>query len=347
MSKSAKSTLLRKTLITSSVLGLIVLFFILNYFVIIPRQESSYNKKVFQILHEQSENLDAVINAHAVSYVRSLTNQDSDAAFQWRNDYTNKSKFIESLKNSFKGKNTLFTKRNDEPVDIRNTYPDLVVFKNYNKAGKVTKSFVVSIADIFDPIRAMHEDVFDYLMLIKKSTTKNTEDTLIYKSSGLDIDESKVNVDLINKENNYPFATVHDTTIEGAAYKLFVLPFRLGNQFLFFGGFIEEHHYKGNLAGLRLPDALVIASLLIIVIISLPFLKIFFLGRKENLTIADIRLLITSFLAGPALFVLALATIQTHYYTDKRTDNFIDSIQGKIKNSFYKEIYRHSAVEIL
>lgn len=345
MGKSnAKATLLRKTLITGSLLGLIVLFFVINYLVIIPRQQSSYNKKIFRILHEQSENLEAVISAYAVSYRRAPKMDSQDLAFHWKKKYTDTLKFVNDLKSSFNAKEILFGKEAVAP-DVETTFiRDYVLFRNSKKNQKakrsvepVPDSFPMSISNIVEPIQAMHENIFDFVILTSKIVTGKKENILLYKSPLLDVDETKLAADTLDS-SLYPFATLRDTVIEGAAYKLFTLPFRFGGQFLSLSGFIDLHEYKSNITGSSYPVLLLIGSMMVIVLISLPFLKIFFLGRKENLTITDIRLLITAFLAGPALFVLMISTVNTYYHTDNRTDNFLDSLHKKVKNSFYNEI---------
>ncbi|HEX4850021.1 MAG TPA: hypothetical protein VFV08_04400, partial [Puia sp.] len=291
MGKSnAKATLLRKTLITSSVLGLIVLFFVLNYLVIVPRQQTIYNKKIFRILHEQSESIESIINAYSVSYKRSLKTQDQDPVFHWQKKYIDTLKFIQDLKYSFTAKDTLFEKQHPAP-DVKTTFiRDSVLFEHFKKGknhpGIIVERNAMSLANIIEPIQVMHEDIFDYIILTSKKITDN-KNTLLYKSPALDVDEMKLSTDTVNKNTVYPFATLRDTAIEGTTYKLFTLPFRLNDQFLYLGGFIEEHEYKSNMAGSSYRIILLIGSLLIILVISLPFLKIFFLGRRENLTITD------------------------------------------------------------
>src|SRR3954471_18505461 len=76
---AGKNALIRRSFISLALLGLIALFFGLNYLLFIPRQQRNYNKKVFRILHEAAEDFERGLKEDTTYYVKNL-NKDTSSA---------------------------------------------------------------------------------------------------------------------------------------------------------------------------------------------------------------------------------------------------------------------------
>ena len=76
---SSKSQAIRRYGAVFSILGLIGLFFLLNYFLFIPRQQAVYNQKVFRLLNEAVENFKARVQNNVAYKNKNKAQKDGQA----------------------------------------------------------------------------------------------------------------------------------------------------------------------------------------------------------------------------------------------------------------------------
>jgi len=211
---------------------------------------------------------------------------------------------------------------------------------NKKRSGPDTR--IKLIDEIIQPIQAMHQQTFDYILLIKKvrdysAPGKWRSERLIYKSPGLAIDNS-IYVDSLLKKDAFRFATIHDMEVEGAKYKVFLLPFTFNGQNFYLAGFIEDQGYKIGSTASSSRAYLVLLVLLLSIIINLPTFKLFLLGKQENIVVTDIRMLLVSLTVAPVFFVMTLLIVKAYAISDAISTHIVVKLHSEIKKTFLGEL---------
>ncbi|QNA45928.1 cache domain-containing protein [Lacibacter sediminis] len=136
------------------------------------------------------------------------------------------------------------------------------------------------------------------------------------------------------------FSKIADVTIDGNPYKAFLLPFKLQEQQLTLTGLLPASEYHQKLQ--RIPFVL-ISSLLFIfifILISLPYLKVFFISQGDRIGITDMTLIGLSLFAGTAILMIIFQQGIRHTGVRFRTTHELRNLGQKIDSSFREEISR-------
>lgn len=343
---NSKGPLLRNTYILLSIIALLGAFIALNYLVFIPRQQSEFNKKAFRIMHEEADDFKQRIKGYADFFQKT---QDESKIFKgddskW-SDYR-----LDSASAAGKHiRGVITVDALSKPVNDMCTIEfvaDSVIFRYTKKAGDTgsdkPKVLPKSLDEIIKPIQAMHQQTFEYILLIGKDADsskagKTSAEKLIYKSPDLAIDNS-IYIDSLLKKGAFLFATIHDMDVEGAKYKVFVLPFSINNQYFYLAGFIEDQGYKLSVTSSSSWAYSLIIVLLLSIIINLPTLKLFLLGKQENIVITDVRMLMVSLTVAPVFFIMALLIVKAYNISDNISTRIMLDLHSQIKKTFSREL---------
>src|SRR5215218_8591113 len=76
MPNTNKYPLLRRSFVVLGFLALVGLFFALNLFLYIPRQQQQYNKKIFRILNEITRDFTSTIEGSAIMHIKNLQKKE-------------------------------------------------------------------------------------------------------------------------------------------------------------------------------------------------------------------------------------------------------------------------------
>ncbi|MDI3321671.1 cache domain-containing protein [Pinibacter soli] len=345
---NSKGPLLRNTYILLSIIALLSAFIALNYLVFIPRQQSEFNRKAFRIMHEEADDFIQRVKGYADYFQK---NHDETKKFKL--DTTKWSLYMHDPESAGNRIRSLITvnglsnsiKKDTCTIDF---ITDSVIFRYAKDAadtgrGNAQDVLVKSIDEIIQPIQAMHQQTFDYILLINKVRDtaavpgKRRSERLIYKSPGLAIDNS-IYIDSLMKKDAFRFATIHDMEVEGAKYKVFLMPFAFNNQHFYLTGFIEDQGYKIGVTSSSSWAYLVIIVLLLSIMINLPTLKLFLLGKQENIVITDVRMLMVSLTVAPVFFVMALLIIKSYSISDNISNKIMLDLHAQIKRNFSREL---------
>jgi hypothetical protein len=339
--------LLRNTYILLSIIALLGAFIALNYLVFIPRQQSEFNKKAFRIMHEEADDFKQRVQGYADYFQK-----NHDKSKNFKGDSTKWSLYTHEPELAGKRIRSLITvdelaksARND--TCIVEFFTDSVTFryvKDASDTSRINNPDVTpkSIDEIIQPIQAMHQQTFDYILLIKKVKDTSTpgkwrSERLIYKSPDLAIDNN-IYIDSLMNKQAFRFATIHDMEVEGAKYKVFLLPFAFKGQNFYLAGFIEDQGYKIGVTSSSSWAYLLIIVLLLSIIINLPTLKLFLLGKQENIVITDVRMLMVSLTVAPVFFVMALLIVKAYSISDKISNQIMLDLHAQIKRDFSREL---------
>ena len=331
--KSKTAVIARKIFVSAALITVLGIFLTAYYFIYIPKQQSSYNKSSFRILNSLAENFTERVDG----YVKASNNNDTatSRALNITGEY-NTGNFKEQLDKAITGTATDVVNNHIRMEELSDS-----IFIGLNNEPS-RKAITQSVKDILDPIIAIHGSVFESVLLARLDTLPNKtkeqfHSSLLYKSDNLPIDE-EVNTDsLFSRKTTFTVPIIQDVTIEGLHYKLFLLPFRLRHIPLLLGGFISAHDYKINSQDFPAGYLLLVALLLVIILFSLPFLKVFLIGPQENISAKDIRSLISMLYIMPFIFMLLISAAWLYFVTDRQSAGQLKTLHDQVAENFYAE----------
>jgi len=231
------------------------------------------------------------------------------------------------------------------------------IYYNVYNGTTLVKTFSKSLDTLITNLTGNYKDIFDdYLVISDKylhmegdSTVKKNKVSkpngeqqhngqILYNSGSLSVD-FLVNTDsLLKKTDGFSLLNVHDVTIEGNPYKLFLYPMALGEERIILSGLISNDHY--NRAFKKIPFNLIALGgvLVLLVLILLPILKIFILGRYERITDMDIRLIIGTYFIATFLGFFLFSNSFLNQTGPVKNKKRLQSLSSQIQQNFVTEI---------
>ncbi|MDQ6815534.1 MAG: hypothetical protein M3040_17530, partial [Bacteroidota bacterium] len=320
--KSKRTSLLRKVFVSAALIALLGLFLTLYYFVYIPQQQTAYNKSTFTILKEISDNFKDRV-------------QGADFAAEKNNGVLGFKK-IPADSNSLRQQ--LIEAVSVPAMQHRSTTANSL---SYLLAKKINDSTKRKIQEIFQPIVALHSINFESIVLIKTDSFRNggfNRGTMIYNSSNLAPDDD-VNIDSIYKRKSFfIYPATFDVEIESVDYKLYTLPFSISDQKFIIGGFISNHNYKVASRSFPVLPLIIIAVSLVVILTSLPFLKVFLLSPQESISVKDVRSIIAMIYIIPFVFIMLVSCVWLYGRSQLHAKEAIRQLHEEVTKSFYSEI---------
>ena len=185
---------------------------------------------------------------------------------------------------------------------------------------------------------ATYKDIFDEVLLITDSQSQRQKGEIIYKSGDLSMDYQVNSDSLLKKTDGFSLLNLHDVTIEGNPFKLFIYPFKLGDQRLILAGLISQSNYTQSFTKIPFNFFSFFAVLVLLLVIHLPILKIFLLGKDERIKDGDIRLIIGSYFIAAFFGFFLLSKIFLDKEQNTQNRRHLEILASKIKNNFNQEL---------
>ncbi len=363
--KGLYSPVVRRIVTAALLIGITGTFLAVYYLIYLPQQQQQYNVKTFRVLHEIANNFKVRIDNYGTAYITNFVSQSNEDSVLRENtldhlnlyDSAEKTAFDHLFRSSFKGDasagkffSATQTITHDSVlyrvIKIKDPASEHFYKKTKNSIPDTT-TLVKLLSDILDPLISIHADVFESFILIKKkgndvnTGVKNggSHDTILYESDKLNI--AAINTDSLFANKNIEAPVINDITIENIAGKMFLLPFKMKSdpsETYVLAGLLSNNMYRQQSQSLPVDLLLSLCLVLIVLLLALPFLKIFFLSAQENIKISDVRAIITVIFIIPFFIILLCAGILLALYGDKLTTSILSSLQNNIQENFYKEI---------
>ena len=284
---------------TIPVILLIAVFFIGYYFYYIPTNKDELHKNGFLILQ---------------NIKTSIIERNNDLQNLYRNilnESFSKNENIDSLlkRNKVDGKWISFdhffaSKKNRDTASSISSYNfnnefiqtsigrDSFVYVYKNKSD--SSAIFLTAENVIQPILQSQEtELFEsYAMVDKKSG-------IIYKDQALSIVYDLPLDSLLRGESKF-FAGIKDVEIEDRNYKMFFYPFHFGNDDVILCGLISSEKYNAALHEIPVSFIYPIVIAFLVLLIFLPIIKFYMIGKDETVKFIDITLSVLSFIVGPA-----------------------------------------------
>jgi|GEM_PF-7067843 len=311
-------------------------FIFIYYLVYLPQQHALFNKRAFRSLHEIADNFTVRVSNYGTSY-NNRVHIDPNISKQ---DFLSQpdSVFAQTFKASFTG----------NPETSNPTTSSIVLKQDsviYHLTGATARDTSKLLSEILEPILSTHSRIFESVLLIKPALNVSVgedagvPDSILYKSAKTSI--SYIETDSILKSGFVQGPVLSEIEIGGISYKIFLLPFQIRSvsaETFVLAAMIPESSYRHQLQSIPVSFLISVGLVLIALLLSLPFLKIFVLSFHENINIADIRFIIAVIFIIPFVVSLACSAVWLYKYPKNFTDGVLSSLQNQITANLLNEV---------
>jgi hypothetical protein len=354
---------IRKVIPVTLMLLILGIFFAIYFFKYIPEQQNSLNDRGFLEL-QQIQN--AVRNKEA-GYANAIRVflLDTKAGSRLRSSFSALPYWPSSDSNRSYSKVTTAITKDPDRSSMLLTY-HLVGYQANDRNKDSGFYLTIPLEKVLSPIITTYKDIFENYLLIQDSSVNflqldsmlachlngdpacrprnNSQLTsphrgeILYNSGSVPIDYPVEMDSLIKIRDGFSFLNVHNVTVQGNSYKLFLYPLRLGSQQIILAGLVSISRYNQSVRAI--PFILIALPIIFVVLllIHLPVLKIFLLGKYERVTDTDIRLLIGSYFAAAfaAFFLFSWIFLGKAQVENNRKN--LTSLSNKIREAFGSEV---------
>ena len=201
---------------------------------------------------------------------------------------------------------------------------------------------LIKMDDFIKPLIEGRNDIFDTYMLFstegKSLPTQPINLNILYRDEGLST-SATVNADtLFRLEKNSDFSGIAQLSVSGTDYEVFLRPFDFYGKSIYLAGLISKDNYNRNVQSTPLNFIPYSIVLILFIVVSLPFLKIYLLSAMESIKAGDVLRVALSFFAGSSVLVLILFYIFINLFTkitfNHRLDRFGSKLHADIENEF-------------
>jgi len=193
------------------------------------------------------------------------------------------------------------------------------------------------------PLTAGDNDVFDHYLMIQDTGNlgaagSSQRGALLFNPDHLSLSYSLAVDSLLKKPDGFSIMNIRDVKIEGNDYKLFLYPFCLKNSKAMMAGLLSESRYTSRYESVPIDFITTGAILLLLILITIPLLKVYIIGSHERITNLDLRLIIgTYYIGGFILYFLLLWNFLEGSQID-RNHRSLSRFTKQINSAFDNEI---------
>jgi hypothetical protein len=339
------------------ILLLLGIFMSLYFFKYVPDQQAAFNDRAFQELGQIQKAIQGRDQGYRWAIGTFLAHRhEQNPLIQYFNFYPQQPPDGETNKRTI-GQTTL--RKDGSGLSWQITYPLLPAITDANnhpdpqpgsQQSPQSDTMGIRLDTVLTPIINTYQDIFENYLLIRDTHLDSSfhsadskhdrlhQGEIVYNSGNLAVDYL-VNTDsLLKKNDGFSLLDLHDVSIEGNAYKLFLYPFRLGKERIILAGLIGLNHYTESYKDIPFNYVAIISTLVLILLIVLPILKIYILGPFERITDWNIRMIIgTYFVAAFVAFFLFSRMFLIQMQSVNNRIN-LNSLSWQIETGFRSEL---------
>lgn len=319
----------------------IIVLAAIYFFVYIPNNEKSIQQQRFRALQNIDRNIHAKVE-NSVGLLNNLLNNYQKAGPEERKNIREyienypSTNFTITQPDTIVSTNWAVKKDSLDSayainVDDNNKQINLLFVKKVKYANSIV-SFQIGMELTFEQfIRfLLPGNVFDQYVIFSNNKT-------VYESFPAGI--SDINKDSVfSNQKGIISSGVVSQNISGTDYKIFLQPIQIAsNSEWIVGGLLTNERYQGERNQLPTAMILMLVTLLLIIVVTLPWIKLYLMGSKDRLTVTDgVLAIIISMLLMSLLFFIFFKYNLSFRYGNTRDSKEV--LAKSIVTSFKKEV---------
>jgi hypothetical protein len=204
-----------------------------------------------------------------------------------------------------------------------------------NSTGEILK-LSIPVGDFLSPCFSYKKEFFESFML---AGTCEKETEIILQDAMLDISGNKYSIDtFLSSEKDKPFSRIIDINNKGTDYKMFITNFQLAGQDLILCGFVKTGTYRSKLNTIPVNLIYPIVVLFFLILIFLPFIKIFLMSNNEQMHMGDFIFAILSLFLGATMITIISIQLLLLVSSNKRVMDDLKKLSVQIENETNREV---------
>ena len=323
----------------------IILLYISYFFIYIPQQEASLNRRAFRILKEYGTSVDEKYNY----YRKHVENYDIFYTFRFIIDSKWKDSFRSNIQKKLANMEIIGKVIDglEKQVVTDTLRKDNAHFVHKNYEGKLANGYLIFESDshyndtIFPNKRLIHKVPIEKLMEGLKFD-RLFDNIVMFDSSHVlynykqdfvqDITNPKAISDSTHKMQG---GIIESMDVRGEKKQVMIVPFRFLDKDYFLAGFISDVAYRQKTRSIDSQLLIIIAGMLLLILAGMPVLKLIFVNHKERLHARDASWVTLSMILGVSLLVLVLLSLLKSYTVDQYIQRQrLNKVSDKLYSNF-------------
>jgi len=199
-------------------------------------------------------------------------------------------------------------------------------------------AFSLRADSLLQPIVFTYQDIFQNYLLVQIGDSLQ-RGAILFNSGSLPLGKSLGLDSLLKRQDGLSLPYVHDVSIEGVGNKMFLYPFQLNNEQLLLVGLVSTSDYNSGYKDFPLRFFVPAIIMILLLVISLPILKIFILGSGERIADGNIRLILGSYFAIAFTCFFLFSWLFLNKTQAVSNENNLRSLSDSISANFVREIH--------
>ncbi|MCM5527603.1 hypothetical protein [Parasegetibacter sp. NRK P23] len=318
-------------------------FFLLLYFNILPSNRERVNRDVFSILRSSAAN----ISAETENYLY-LCNEytkraiDTQQLRRWSIDT------VPNIINDWLKRNKLSHTVQRVPIPGKEKREAEVFSADTFRLTSVRYNSFYFEKQWAEGVRFRYRLALDSFMLRMEMDQQQefldqyllvADADVVFKSAGVSIAKDFVLDSFLKKENRFTSGTTV-LSMDETPSRIFYYPFELGGKNMFLCGVVKEADYKAELY--RLPDGFIyiMVTLLVLLIITQPILKLPLMSMHEPVRFSGFVLFVGALFTGVSAITLLTVHILMLTGSSVRSEANLRELSAQMKRGFNYEVWR-------
>lgn len=191
------------------------------------------------------------------------------------------------------------------------------------------------VSKLVSNILSYRRELFDSYLILKHDSA---EGSIVYQDDSLGLDDRIEPDSILARRKGTTFSQIADVSIQGIQYKLFCFPFTVDKEHLVMGGLIKASDYRKRLGSIPVYLVYPLIILLLLILISLPFLKIYLMGPYEQIRFADLTGLGLAVFGGVTIITMIIVQLLLLARGYMEAGGELTKLSAQIEGSLQEEI---------
>ena len=319
----------RNTFIVIVILFVLGTAFATYYFYYIPGNRQRLHQYGFRVLSGISANMKARNSDLLKLYTNLVNGEFRDA--RTREDTAAMKKALDALPEQVKASFSRNTDTTRAGTYIKGNLLEYHITPKKQAAIKL----VLPVEKLIQPIIGYRNELFTSYLLLKLD---HGPGTMVYYDERLGLDNQVQPDSLLMHYRGTTFSQIIDISIQGISYKLFCFPFMMGQERLVLGGLIRNTDYRQRLGSIPVYLVYPLIIVLLLIIISLPFLKIYLMGPYEQVKFSDLANLALAIFGGVTVITMIVIQMLLLARGYMMANTGLRTLSGQIEQSLTGEV---------